>query len=132
MQLYTKSVRVRLYLISAIAMGQIISGRHRTHTALCDSFPQQHQVQIQQVYTGMNIMDCWPRFSAHSDCTLHVLLLASPAVCLCPGWKELEQLYNLVGHVTLTVDRHNDDYICNHVSPCWPPVKGTQCSCAAY
>ena len=53
----------------------------------------------------MSITHCWPRFSAHADCILHVLLVASPAVCCCPGMKEVEQLY------MLTVDRCNDDYI---------------------
>jgi len=49
--------------------------------------------KIRQACAGMSIMDRWLCFSAHADCTLHVLLLASPAVYGCPGMKEIEQLY---------------------------------------
>ena len=58
----------------------------------CDSFQgKKHQAKIRQANTGMSIR--WPRFCARADCTLHVLLLASPAFCCCSGMKEIEQLY---------------------------------------
>jgi len=44
---------------------------------------------------GLHCYDCWPCFSVHADCTLHMLLLASRAICCYPG----------------TVDRHSDDYV---------------------
>ena len=61
----------------------------------------------------MNVMDCWPCFSGHAVCTLHMLLLAlfyCPTFCCWPGIKGIEQLYQ-AGHVTLTVDCCNDDYV---------------------
>ena len=68
----------------------LISGGRHTRMAQCDSFPgNKHQAKIRQAYTGMSIMDHWSRFSAHADCTLHVLLLAYQAVCCCPGIKEI-------------------------------------------
>jgi len=53
-----------------------------------------HQAKIWQAYTVTSITtDYWPSFSVHADCTLHMLLLASPAIWCYP----------------LTVDRHSDD-----------------------
>jgi len=46
--------------------------------AWSDSFlGNEHQVKIWQAYTVTSITDCWPCFTVHADCTLHMLLLAS-------------------------------------------------------
>jgi len=68
-----------------------------------------HRAKIEPAYTGASVTHCKLRFSVQTVCTLHVLL-ASPTVCCCPGMKEIEQLYK-AGHVALTVDHRNDDYV---------------------
>ena len=54
-------------------------------------------MKIRQAYVGMSITDHWPHFSVHTDCILHVLLLASTALAAV--------------HIVLIVDHRNDNYI---------------------
>jgi len=71
-----------------------------TCTAWCESFlGNKHQAKIWQAYTVMSITDRWPWFSVHADCTLHMLLLASPAICCYP----LLQSAVIQGPLTVTV-----------------------------
>jgi len=75
----------------------------------CDSFPgNKHQAKIWQAYTVASQCHRCSRFSAHTDCILHMLLLAFPAICCGPGQSG--------------VDRRID----NCVSPCQMPVEDAQ------
>ena len=101
-----------------------ISGRLRTRTACCVSFPgNKHQAKIGQAYAGISITVSWPRFNVHAICTLHMLLLASPSLLLS---RDERNWATVLGRPHRADQWPSQWRLRNRVSPHRMPLEGLQ------